>query len=91
MRINWTRQAYVDLDRLRWFLSEKSERAADAAVQRIVQGSLTLREHANRGQVLERYLPRQVRRLLVADYELRYEIHGEDLYITAVFHMREER
>ena len=91
MRINWTRQAYIDLDRLRWFLSEKSERAADAAVQRIVRGSLTLRDHAHRGQVLEKYLPRQVRRLLVADYELRYEIHGEDLYITAVFHVREDR
>lgn len=91
MRINWTRQAYADLDRLRWFLSDKSMQAADMAVQDIVHGSLKLSQHAHRGQIVEKYLPRKVRRLLVADYELRYEIHGDEVHIVAVFHTREDR
>jgi plasmid stabilization system protein ParE len=91
MQINWTRQAYFDLERLRWFLSEKSERAADAAVVRIVRGAMSLSEHAYRGQVVEKYLPRQVRRLIVADYELRYEIQGDVVHILAISHTREDR
>lgn len=91
MTVRWTEQAYFDLERLRWFLSEKSERAANSAVQRIVRGALTLETQYGRGQVLERYLPRKVHRLLIGDYELCYEAHDGDVFVIAVFHTREER
>ncbi len=91
MAIKWTRQAYADLERLRWFLSEKSERAAEAAVRRIVKSSLSLNTQSRRGPVLEKYLPREVRRLLIGDFELRYEILDGAVYVVAIFHTREER
>lgn len=91
MTIQWSDEASLDLVRLHYFLSEKNERAAEAAIRTIVAGALTLNTYPRRGQVIERYLPREVRRLVVADYELRYEIHGEDAYVVAVFHTREQR
>jgi len=91
MTIHWSDEASLDLVRLHYFLSEKSERAADAAIRLIVVGALTLNSYGRRGQIVEKYLPREVRRLIVADYEVRYELHGEDAFIVAVFHMREER
>jgi len=91
MKIEWSSQATDDLIRLHYFLSGKSDRAADEAVRRIVVGSLALESSPRRGPIVEKYLPREVRRLLVGDYEIRYEVHGDDVYIVAVFHMREER
>jgi hypothetical protein len=34
---------------------------------------------------------REVRRVLVQKYEVRYEIAGSDLYVLRVFHTREDR
>jgi len=91
MTVNWTAQAYSDLERLRWFVSEHSEQAADVAVQRLVAGAAALTVYPRRGPVVERYLPREVRRLLIGDYELCYETRGDDVFVIAVFHTREDR
>jgi len=89
--IEWSAEAKEDLVRLHWFLLEKSERAASTAVQRLIQAPMSLTEHARRGPVVERYLPREVRRLLVGNYELLYEVRGKDIYVVSIFHTREER
>jgi plasmid stabilization system protein ParE len=91
MMIKWSNEASDDLVRLHYFLAGKSQRAADEAIRRIIAGSLALENYARRGQIMEKYLPREVRRLLVADYELRYEIQEDAVYVVPVFHMREER
>lgn len=91
MPIKWSNEASDDLVRVHFFLAGKSQRAADEAVRRIVAGSLALETHARRGQIVEKYLPREVRRFLVADYELQYEIRPDAVYIVSVWHVREER
>lgn len=91
MAIRWSNEASDDLVRLHFFLAGKSARAAEEAVRQVVAGSLALETHAQRGQIVEKYLPREVRRFLVAGYELRYEIHDDTVYIVSVWHMREER
>lgn len=91
MTIRWSDKAAADLNRLHHFLSEKSERAADAAIRQIVAGALGLNSYARRTPVVERYLPREVRRLIGGDYELCYEVRKDGVFIIAVFHAREDR
>jgi plasmid stabilization system protein ParE len=89
--IEWSAEAKEDLVRLHWFLLERSERAASSAVQRLIQAPMSLADQPRRGPVVERYLPREVRRLLVGAYELLYEVRGNDIYVVSIFHTREER
>ena len=35
--------------------------------------------------------PREVRRILVADYEIRYELANTNIFILRIFHVREDR
>ena len=40
---------------------------------------------------LEEFDPREVRRILVGDYELRYEIQTSTIYVLRLWHAREDR
>lgn len=44
-----------------------------------------------KGYPVETYLPRDVRSLIVGDYELRYEIKGDLLAVLRIWHTREDR
>ena len=37
------------------------------------------------------FSPREVRKLLVADYEIRYELTNTNVFILRIFHTREDR
>lgn len=89
--IEWSTEAKEDLVRLHWFLLEKSERAASSAVQGVIEVPMSLVMQPRRGPVVERYLPREVRRLLVGAYDILYEVRGEDIYVVSIFYTREER
>jgi hypothetical protein len=43
------------------------------------------------GQRLPGFKERDVRRLLIDDYELRYELRHADIYVLRIFHTREDR
>jgi plasmid stabilization system protein ParE len=43
------------------------------------------------GQRLDEFAPRQIRRLIVGQYEMRYEISERTIYILRVWHRREDR
>ena len=43
------------------------------------------------GERLEEFDPREVRRILVGHYELRYEIQDQVIYILRIWHTREDR
>ena len=50
-----------------------------------------LKRRPRLGERLERYNPREVRRILVGHYEMRYEIQGSTIYVTRLWHTREDR
>jgi len=50
-----------------------------------------LLDHPRLGERAPRYLDREVRRLLVGDYVMHYEITQETISIIRVWHMREDR
>lgn len=91
MKVIWSEQALIDLGRLYDFLAKVNQPAALRVVERLTAAPRAILDQPRRGPVVEKYLPREVRRLLVSSYELRYEVLGTDVYIVGAFHTREDR
>jgi plasmid stabilization system protein ParE len=90
-RIDWTDGALSDLKRLHDFLAPMNAPAAARTVQTLVAAPERLLDHPRLGERLDEFAPREVRRLIVGRYELRYEVAGESLSVLRVFHARENR
>ena len=90
-RIDWTDAALSDLQRLDDFLAPVNSPAAARTVQSLVAAPERLLDHPRLGEPLEEFAPREIRRLIVGLYELRYEVGGDKLSILRVFHAREDR
>lgn len=91
MELKWTSKALSDLTRLYEFLAPESKSAAARAVRALVKSPTTLLTHPRIGEQLSQFEPREVRRLLVGQYEMRYEITGESIYVLRLWHTREDR
>ncbi|MBJ2244650.1 type II toxin-antitoxin system RelE/ParE family toxin [Pseudomonas haemolytica] len=91
MELRWTSKALSDLARLYDFLSVVNRQAAARTVQSLSQAPDTLLSNPRIGERIEEFSPRDVRRLLVGHYEMRYEIQQSTLYILRLWHVREDR
>ncbi len=92
MKLSWTNKALADLTRLHQFLAPVNPQAAARVVQSLVEAPHQLRQHPRLGEQLEEFKPREVRRILIGSYEMRYEIaHNNTLYILRLWHTREQR
>ena len=91
MTLRWTTSARSDLVRLYEFLEPVNPRAAALAVRHIVAGAKRIPARPRLGQRLRQFAGREVRRLLIADYEIRYELAGRDVFLLRIFHTREDR
>jgi plasmid stabilization system protein ParE len=60
-------------------------------VRQLVAGARRIPAHPRLGVRLREFEPREVRRVLVGDYEIRYELKGKDVLILRLFHTREDR
>jgi plasmid stabilization system protein ParE len=90
MELKWTRKALSDLARLYEFLAPVNKRAAADTVQSLSAAPTRHLEHPRLGERLEEFEPREVRRLLVGRYEIRYEIQESTLYLLRLWHTRED-
>ncbi|CAL4866678.1 hypothetical protein MMA231_00922 [Asticcacaulis sp. MM231] len=91
MHIRWLSVSQRDLVRLYDFLKDVNPRAAARIVQNLVASIRKLPDHPRIGHIIDIHSPRDVRRLLVDDYEVRYEITGDTIVILCIWHMREDR
>lgn len=91
MALRWSSSANRDLVRLHAFLAPVDSRAAARAVQRILTGIRHIARHARIGVRLSEFDPREVRSLIVADYEIRYEVRDDMLVILRIWHAHEDR
>ena len=91
MDLKWTSKALSDLTRLNEFLAPVNQPAAARAVQALTAAPSRLLEHPRIGERLEEFNPREVRRILVGRYELRYEIQASTIYVLRLWHTREDR
>ena len=92
MRIRWSFAARSDLVRLRDFLKPVNPPAA-ARVARSLQSAPArlLLDNPRLGVRLDAIVSREVRRLSVDDYELRYEIQGDTITVVRLWHTKEDR
>lgn len=89
--LRWTRKAVADLERLYEFLAPVNRTAAARAVQTLAKAPTTLRTNPRIGEQLFEFQPREVRRIIVGHYEIRYEIQDKTIYILRLWHTREHR
>ena len=91
MTIGWTSRAVDDVARLHEFLAPVNRRAAASVIRALTGAAARLSTHPRLGEKLEQYEPREVRRLLVGSYELRYEVRATQVVVLRVWHVREDR
>jgi len=91
MELKWTSKALSDLARLYEFLVAENKQAAAKTIQRLTKSPAILISNPRLGEQLFEFMPREVRRLVLGDYELRYEIQGRTLYLLRLWHTRETR
>ena len=91
MILQWTTSANQDLVRLHAFLHPVNPRAAIQVVQQLVSAGDQLLTYPLLGGCLAEFSPRNVRRLIVGDYELRYELTDTTISILRLWHGREDR
>ena len=91
MELKWTDQGLRDLSRLYDFLAAVNRPAAARTVQQLTAAPTSLLENPRIGEQLEEFEPRDVRRILVGSYEMRYEIVNSTIYLLRLWHTRENR
>jgi plasmid stabilization system protein ParE len=91
MRILWSAAAQADVGRLHDFLARHDLDAADKSLDVLIQSLESLLVFPRRGSRLSEFDPREVRELRVANYLLRYELAGTDIFVLRFFHAREDR
>jgi plasmid stabilization system protein ParE len=91
VRVKWTRQSLGDVARLHAFLAEVNRTSAAKVVRSFTAAARQLREHPRSGELLEDFVPREVRRLIVGPYEMRYEVTEQAIFILRLWHGHEDR
>jgi plasmid stabilization system protein ParE len=83
--------AQRDLVRLDAFLASFDMSLADRVVEELITAAEQLEQFPELGPKLHKFEPRNVRRLIIGDYELRYERTPTEALILHVWHEREHR
>ncbi|MDX8499836.1 type II toxin-antitoxin system RelE/ParE family toxin [Mesorhizobium sp. VK4C] len=91
MEVKWTSKALSDLVRLHDFLALANSHAAARAVKSLAAAPARLVEYPRIGEKLEEFESREVRRILVGSYEIRYEIRNATIFALRLWHTREDR
>ena len=93
LRVIWTPAALQDLARLHKFLVSVNVEvpAARAVLMQLKTAPRRLAEQPGIGSPLPGFAPREVRRIIVGKYELRYEVRPEAVHVLRLWHTRENR
>lgn len=91
MNIIWTPEGANDLRRFYAFLATIDPDAAVKIALMLQQAPNKLIAFPRIGERFETLAPRDIRKIKIGNYEMRYEIIGDEIYILKIFHVREER
>ena len=89
MALRWTESAYLDPRRLYEFLEPADSRAALRAVPVIVARGERMTFQPGLDEQLPRLGSGEVRRVLAANYEIRYELKDEEVVVLRIVHTRD--
>ena len=91
MEIKWADKALSDVARLYEFLAAVNQPAAASVLQALTAAPRRLLSNPRLGEKLDEFAPREVRRIFVGQYEMRYEIQMQTIYVLRLWHTREDR
>jgi plasmid stabilization system protein ParE len=81
MELKWTSKALSDLARLYDFIAPINQQAAARAIQALTAAPTALLKNPRVGEQLFQFEPREVRRVIVTQYEIRYEVQQSIIYV----------
>ena len=81
MALRWTSSARSDLVRLHEFLQAVNVPAAARVVRQLVAGAKRIPAYPRLGTRLAEFEPRECTRILMRDYEIRYEVADADVFV----------
>jgi plasmid stabilization system protein ParE len=90
MELKWTSKALSDLARLYEFLASVNKPAAARVVQSLTKAPTNLLINPRIGEQLFEFEQREIRRIFVGTYEVRYEVEST-IYVLRLWHTREHR
>lgn len=90
-RVRWSLPAQQDLKRLRAFLADKNPPAANRLIKVLGAAPKRVIEMPRLGERLNEFDPAEVRRLVIGQHEMRYEITDTHIVALRIWHTREER
>jgi plasmid stabilization system protein ParE len=79
------------LARLYDFLALVNKPAAARTIQALTAAPASLLRNPRLGERLEEFNPREIRRIIVGHYEMRYELQESMIYLLRLWHTREDR
>ena len=91
MNIIWGSDSLADLARLHRFVAADDPQATSQIIENLKSAPEKLRDFSRLGERLDVYAPREVRKLIVGRYEMRYEILPDVIFILRIWHVREDR
>jgi plasmid stabilization system protein ParE len=91
VKIEWTRAARGDVDRLGDFIAADDPYRAREVEQMLGAAPRKLLDFPRRGAPVSEFESRHVREFRVGAYLLRYELSGDAIYVLRFFHGREDR
>ena len=91
MDLVWTDASLSDLDRIYQHLELVNPQAAARTTRLLVGAPKRILEFPRIGTRLREFGSREIRRVIVDDYEIRYEVTQDMIVVLRVWHAREDR
>ena len=91
MDLKWTSQGALRSDTPVRISGPVNKPAAARAIQSLTAAPPDLLTNPRIGERLDEFEPREVRRIVVGHYEMRYEIQESTIYVLRLWHTREDR
>ena len=82
----WTDPAWLDLENVADYIARDSEFYAAAFVQQVKEASASLKNFAERGQIVPEFGDESIRELLVKSYRLVYRVSDKQILILTLVH-----
>jgi len=79
VKINWTKLSFIDIESIRDFIAQDSQKYAIITIQKFYQKAQTLSAFPRKGRKVPEFDNPNIRELIIGNYRLIYRIINEEL------------
>lgn len=83
--VRWTENAISDLLTIKEYISQDSERRANAWISELYRAGLSLADFPERGRIVPEFERQDLRELLIENYRIVYRVNKVTIEILTVF------